>query len=133
MKRVFYHYKSWEDYKNGMYKNSIPNAELINQSINILSNSELLYSKMEEVVNRWIYATEHNLTDKGRNRNAWLGQSACCIANNKISENITKIAWNSLNKNTQKKANMIAELIIKNWELNYKLKCQKNIQQISMF
>jgi len=123
MTQIFHHYKKWEDFKNGMYSKSnvFSDHSLINLATLVLSDESLCYSAMKRVVKEWPFATEHNLTNLGQNRRAWLGQAACCITH-AVPEDLTKIAWNNLGIENQMRANNIADIIINEWE-----QCQKSI------
>ncbi len=98
LKKIYHPYYKWEDYKNGMYKLKIKNMETkIGLSLSLLSSPDDLYKSMMGVTIEWIYSTEHNLTDVSINRQAWLGQAACCY-NHKAPEYITRISWGLLNE-----------------------------------
>src|SRR5690606_6082162 len=77
MNQYFTHYKNWEDWKNGMYRD-VPKNEhtnFVNKSVECLINPE---DAMLSVVIEWKEATKENLTDRKANRKSWLGQAACC-------------------------------------------------------
>ena len=73
---------------------------------------------MKFVSLKWKYAAEQNLSNTSRNRQAWLGQAACCF-NHGCSESLTKKAWHQLNISDQNKANEIADKVIHEWEQYY--------------
>ncbi len=126
MKRKFYHYEKWEDYKNGMFSstNKIEREDQIKQAISILSNKKLCFKSMLKVINSWPIACEHNLTNLEQNRKAWLGQAACNIEL-KINEENTRLSWVRLTDEQRKKANSIADIVIKEWERKYEKKLFK--------
>jgi hypothetical protein len=120
MKQIYHHFKKWEDYQNGMYAtvNATSGHDLIIKAVEILGTPTLCRAAMERVVSEWPHATEHNLTNTGLNRRAWLGQAACCIMH-KTPESLTKIAWGELSEDQQNKANEIAEYVIEQWEIKH--------------
>ena len=120
MNRIYHHYSEWEDYQNGLYNlNEVENMDsLILNCANLLKNCEEFYSVMLKVIKHWRKAAEVNLTNTNRNRQAWLGQSSCCYKF-KAPEYITKIAWRTLSKVEQDKANKTADRIILEWETKY--------------
>jgi hypothetical protein len=120
MKRICHHYKKWEDYHSGMYHlvTTFDSTKIIDESKNLLSCSTSLYIAMKDIADHWNFASEHNLTDKSRNRQAWLGQAACCKACN-AKEGLTKKAWHLLSSTQQDEANAIADIIIDYWEATY--------------
>lgn len=123
MTQKFHHYKNWEDYQNGMFRkvNATDDHWLVGKAILILTAAELCYQQMKRVTTEWPVSSEQNLTNLGQNRRAWLGQAACCIAFN-VPEELTKIAWNSMDSASQDRANGIADVVITEWEI-----CQKGI------
>jgi hypothetical protein len=79
-----------------------------------LLSSEELYLAMKRVTNEWPYSSEHNLTNKSINRQAWLGQAACYKITG-APESVTKEAWNTLSPEVQDKANGIADKVIREY------------------
>ena len=117
MIQIFHHYKLWEDYKHGFYDNSSGNKkkELIKKTIELFSNENLTRKYMEKVVSEWTYSMEHNLSNPSMNKIAYLGQAACCLYAN-IPNIITMNAWNLVDIEKRNKADVTANLIIKQWE-----------------
>lgn len=127
IKRIYHEYTLWEDYKNGMYiteqqKNEI---DLINEAGKILKNEKLFYKIGIEMVKKWKYSAEQNLSNKNRNRRAWIGQATSSYYA-KVPEYLTKYAWRMLLPSDQIKANKVADKIIKNWEKEYEKKISTN-------
>lgn len=120
MERIYRHYMEWEDYHNGLYKtDQIENIDnLIDSCANLLKNCNEFYSVMLKVVKDWRKSAEVNLTNISRNRQAWLGQSSCCYKY-KAPEYVTKLAWRTLTKDQQDKANITADRMIYEWEKIY--------------
>ena len=127
MKRICYHYEKWEDWKSGFYNQGDYDDQLINQSISILSSTANFYEQAILLLKDWPISSDQNLSDTSRNRQAWVGQAACCIKNG-VPENLTRIAWHKLSKLEQNKANHVADLVINKWEENHRKKksCQKS-------
>jgi hypothetical protein len=126
IKRIFHHHSKWEDHKHGMYdtKNNKGNRNiLIHMSYKILLNEDRFYEISKEVIKKWKHATEFNLSDKSRNRKAWLGHAACCY-NHLATEDHSINAWHRLTEEQQIKANAVAQKVIEEWEEEY-YKCQK--------
>lgn len=119
MIRVYYPYYEWEDYKSGMYDELQDfRKERIQLAVNCLSNETVCTHFMNEVVKRWVKSTQHNLTNTGCNRKAWLGQCACNLYAG-VKEDETREAWKLLTEEQQKKANNIAKNIIDKWVSDY--------------
>lgn len=126
MERYYKEYIFWEDYLNGMYETSSKENDFfyINKAIELLSNENLFLETCLKVVKHWTISTRVNLTNKNCNRQAWLGQ-ACCSYLYNATETQTRQAWMMLTELQRHKANLIADKIIKNFELNYENKNQK--------
>ena len=127
MERIYHHYLLWEDYKRGLYDKTKRTIEdenrLANIAKSILTNSVLFKNMALRVISEWKYASEVNLSNPSRNKQAWIGQASCCYAY-KIPEYITKMGWHLMTLEEQKQANKIADEVIETWENNQK--CQKN-------
>lgn len=120
MKRIYHRYEKWEDFRHGLYCDQISEAG-IQAAKTVLSNNEILDHAMWFVLNYWVNSAQINLSNKSRNRQAWLGQAACCWLVH-ASENETKSAWHQLTENERIQANAIADKYISEFE-----KCQNGI------
>lgn len=100
--------------------------ELLPLAIELMSDVDNFYEAMLRVVYEWKNSCDANLSNKGMNRVAWIGQSACAIHSN-IPEEVTRVAWQELTDLNRHMANEKAELAIKVWEQNKRKElCQKN-------
>jgi hypothetical protein len=125
MKRFYKEFIYWEDYLNGMYSTENSDcADKINLSYLLLTNQNLFLRTCIKVVEDWKISTKVNLTNKNSNRQAWLGQSACSYLY-KCTELQTRQAWAKMTDKQRYDANLIADKIINNFELNYENKNQK--------
>lgn len=121
MKRIYYPYNDWEEVKFGMYKavtGEVPRKRLLKKAIELLSNPEKLKAYMAQTVTFWPCSTERNLTTPGLNKQAWLGQAACCLYGN-VPDDITKEAWSTLNDEQKALANDAADQVYQKWETDY--------------
>ena len=120
--QVFFHYKEWEDYKNGMYRIFSGTEEerglLILSARSLLSNPERLMREMVTVAFDWPISASVNLSNANRNRQAWLGQAACCSLSG-CPEELTREAWNTLTDEQKKEANRVADVVSSAWEQKY--------------
>lgn len=121
IERVYHSYDKWEDYKNGMYEKTcyMDDHSMIVACRETLACPELLWECMQFVSHQWIHASEHHLSNTNRNRQAWLGQAACCLMDG-APEYITKLAWHSLSDKQRERANQVADEVINEWEEKYK-------------
>ncbi len=117
MKRIFHHYLQWEEFHAGMWNDvdSTMRQELLEKAIVFTGDATLYGSWMLRVLDVWPRSCEHNLTDTGQNRKAWIGHAATCLAI-QCPEHITRKAWGFLSREQQDQANAAAENAIKEWE-----------------
>lgn len=117
IEQIFHSYEKWECYENGMYKSVcfMDEHEMIKDCMSLLSCPEWLYESMSMTTHSWFYSCEHFLSNKARNRQAYLGQAACCLIHG-APEYITKKAWGILSPYEQQKANEVADEVLKVWE-----------------
>lgn len=122
MKRIYHPYNLWEDWKAGMFDCSRINENTIRAAVGLLRSEKGLYDAMKFVAWNWPFAAAVNLSNHGRNRQAWLGQASCC---HKVdaNESETKMAWRGLADAERWAANNIADAVIQEWE---KRQCQRN-------
>ncbi len=119
MKRTFHHHDKWEDHKAGMYAITCDNQSgAIQRAKQLLSNPYMLETYMRAAATFWTFSAEHNLSCISRNRQAWLGQAACCYFAG-CPEYTTKMAWRLLTDKQRDEANAVADKIIEEWEERY--------------
>ena len=116
IKRIYHHFKKWEDAKAGLYKSDYSGieADAINKCIALLCDVDALYRSMKDVSLEWKFSSEHNLTNSEQNRRAWLGQAACCKEFS-VHDGIVKKAWKELSNKERRAANNIADNVIIEW------------------
>lgn len=114
--RIFYHHDKWECWKNGLYYNAKANNENhIKKSVLVLSNQKLFFMWCNILKKRWPVSFEVHISNKTINRQAWIGQAACCVSHT-ANQYQTISAWNELNQSEKDIANSIADFYIKNFE-----------------
>ena len=126
----FYRYELWEDYQSGMYnspsvssiESGITSDERIEKAIECLSDETLCRANMKKVVAEWRIATEQVLTNPESNGRAWLGQCACFMYAGCHDEE-TRRAWCMMTEAAQKRANKIADEVIKEWLMGFSKQC----------
>lgn len=123
IKKIYHPYLLWEDWKAGLYDLEKEYDEYALEECSkyvkeLLSNPFEFYIKGKEMIDSWKYASEVNLSNTNRNRQAWIGQATCCFVYG-IPERVTKIGWNTLSFNEKDEANKVADKLIKYWEVEY--------------
>lgn len=96
----------------------MPNSarqEAIDAAADLLRDAARLKTAMLDVITDWNVSTAVNLSNRSRNRRAWLGQAACCLLCGATEEE-TKLGWHQLTASEQAAANAIADDCIGLWE-----------------
>jgi len=117
VKRIYHPFWLWEDHKNDMFRQECADELAYRKAIVLLSNPEEFRKVAQKVINEWKFSTQMNLSNRSRNRQAWLGQASCCYAYG-VPEFMTKHGWRFLSEEQQKAANEVADEVIKYWEDN---------------
>jgi hypothetical protein len=115
IERVFHPYTLWEDYGCGMYGQRAVTEEALDEVARVMCDAPAFRAAMERVVREWPFATEHNLSDRSRNRRPWLGRAAVCIATG-YPEGVARAMWNEMTPRQQQDANREADEVIAEWE-----------------
>lgn len=120
MKQIFHHYEKWEDWKCGFYDSMFGKEKqcALEIVVDVFSDSQLTNELMQNVIDKWKYSCEQNLSNSSMNKIAWLGQ-ACLSLEFNIPQTITMSAWENVPENFKEQANKIASDIIEKWEINY--------------
>lgn len=126
IERIFHPYWLWEDFHCGMYgkpmydiiSNGETEEERLNKVVECLGDTIKCEKYMRMVIDNWKFSCEYRLSNKGMNRVAWLGQSACCLYAG-IKESETRKAWWMLSEEQRDKANSIAKQLINEWEVKH--------------
>ncbi len=117
MKREFSHYKHWEDFKAGMY--GLPSVTdetaTVELAAKLLKYPDGFFKVASEMINEWPVSALVNLSNRSRNRQAWIGQASCAFAF-KSAEHQTKLAWHTLTIEQQDAANSVADELIEIWD-----------------
>ncbi len=120
IKRVFHHYKLCEEYKTNMWK-QVPidtRQAYQDKSAELMIDHESFESAMKSAVDNWPYSCEAALTASTMNHQAWMGHAGCAI-NHDAPEDITRLAWRTLNQYQQDLANAAADRAIAYWKEKY--------------
>lgn len=120
IEKIYHPYLKWEDFKAGMWSKCDPEKQesLLQQAIDFTGNADLYGKAMLRVIVEWPITCEHNLTDTGMNRKAFIGHAAVCLELG-IPEYITRMAWNKLTDLQRVQANDKAKEAIAIWETKH--------------
>lgn len=117
IERIYHPYFNWEDFEFGMYEKTcyMDETQLMWECALLLKCPEWLWESMQYVSHNWVISSEHHLTNTQRNRQAWLGQAACCFVHG-APEYVTKLGWHKLIEKEKRLANDVADAVISEWE-----------------
>jgi hypothetical protein len=116
MRRIWHPFQAWEEVGFGMWReiSRRERDELLPAAV-VFTGDHLKYgAAMTRVTLEWPVSCEHNLTDSGQNRRAWIGHAACCLATG-APEYITREAWGHLSQIQRDLANGQADSAIRHW------------------
>lgn len=118
--KIYFNYKKWECFQLGMYETTcfLDEETMIRDCLSTLRCECWLEECMRFVMYNWKHSIQQHLSNIHRNRQAFLGQAACCWAHG-APEYITKKAWARLTEREQRLANKIADQVIDDWENVY--------------
>lgn len=120
IKRVFHHYKKCEEYTSNMWK-VVPietRQDYQDKSAALMLDCSQFEFAMKRAVDEWPFSCEAALTASTMNHQAWIGHAGCAI-NHNAPEDITRLAWRTLNQAQQDAANAAADNAIQYWKEKY--------------
>lgn len=129
--KIWHPFDSWEEFHQGMWR-KIPaqyRKQNLAWAIKFTGDHKLYGSWMRVVLKEWPISCEHNLSDTGQNRRAWIGHAAVLLALD-IPEDITREAWGHLTKKQQDLADNEANKAIGIWEKHHERKTRKIHKQV---
>jgi len=118
IERIYHPYWKWEEVKYNMWGKVDNRDYFLQKAIKFTGDHKLYGDFMVQVVNRWKYSCEHNLSNVTQNRRAWIGHAACALAF-RCPEDIIREAWGHLTEEQQILANNEADKAIEYWEKKY--------------
>lgn len=130
MRRIYHPFWLWEDL--GMWRNvkSDERQAFLEIALKMTGDAFVYGEFMLKVIEAFPIACEHNLTDLGQNRRAWIGHAAVFLAN-QCPEDIVREAWGLLTQHQRDDANAVADKAIATWEAKYEEKNRGLYQQMA--
>lgn len=114
MRQVYHPYHAWEDHAAGMWKRTCQPAQIV-AALALMERTDVWAAAMREVLAAWPVSCEHNLTNEGQNRLAYLGQASVCYQIG-VPACATAAAWWLLSDEQRIRANTAARRAILTWE-----------------
>lgn len=129
-KRAYHHYSQMEEFHSVMWK-QIPVEQreaAIAASASLMRDAKAFELACDRAIAEWPNSAEANLTASVINHQAWIGHASCCI-NHGASEDLTRLAWRTLNQDEQDAANAAADRSIDKWRQAYALANPRNVKR----
>lgn len=117
-KRVYHHYLKCEEYDSQMWRVVDDKESAIAGSAELMIDHVRFESACMRVISEWPFSAEAALTASVINHQAWIGHSACAL-NHGAPEDLTRLAWRSMNQDQQDLANAAADRAIEAWGVIY--------------
>ena len=116
MERIHHHYKRWEDYPAGFYDNctGIAKESYVVKILEMFNSEYHTRESMKMVIETWLYSCEHNLSNDGMNKIAYISQAAACLFCGAPST-VTREVWSMISLEVQDRSNKIAEEMLNKW------------------
>jgi len=114
--RVFHSFDKWEDYRHNFYGgvSSYPTQNTVQLCADLLKDSNKFEAALYNIITKWPNSCEHNLTNVGMNRIAYLGQAACALVLG-VPASVSMGAYNTLTQEEQLIANKLAQTYLDLW------------------
>lgn len=118
MSRSYFHFQDREEFTDGMWRivPTLEREEFIALAADLMRRPQDFEAAMVRAIDEWPKSCEQNLRTPGLNRRAWMGHAGCCLGV-RSSEDLTRLAWHTLNPSEQAEANAAADRAIAEWEL----------------
>ncbi len=119
MTRVFHPYTKWEDFKHGFYGGlDYPKDKTLQIYADLLKDLPKFEKALQVITSEWKHSCEHNLTNEGMNRIAYLGQAACALLYN-VPNSVSMGGYNLLTLEEQQAADELAQRYLNKWLEEY--------------
>lgn len=117
MKRIFHTWDYWESYWAGFFETKPPKGMSKKEAEQIyadfLRDTDAFSEALENILEKWPYSCEHNLTNEKLNRVAWMGQAALAYKHNIPAH--CRSGFRLLTEEEQKAADAVALKYINRW------------------
>lgn len=115
MNRIYHPWDKWEDYRHGFYGGmNYPADKTLELYASLLKDLPKFETALQVIINQWKYSCEHNLSNEGMNRVAYLGQAACALLYN-VPNAVSMGGYNLLTSEEQRLADELAQKYLNKW------------------
>jgi hypothetical protein len=119
-RRRYIAYRELEDTKAGVWRiaSKEEREKYLPLAADLMKNPQAFLEAMRKALIEWPLTSNFHLSNPSLNRQAWIGHAGCCIGVNSPEE-VTRLAWHTLNSAEQDEANRMADMAIEEWETKY--------------
>lgn len=121
IERIWHPWNNWECYRSnffGSLPKSLKKAEALKLCQDLYKNVDEFERVLLRILKEWPNSCEHNLSNLGMNRIAWLGQAACAYKY-RIPNMVGMQAFSEMEELYKAPADAVAQKIIDLWEGEY--------------
>jgi hypothetical protein len=116
MTRIYHPWNKWEAFRHNFYGGIMEyqKDDTLQLYASLLRDLSKFEAALRVIIRDWKYSCEHNLTNEGMNRIAWLGQASCALVY-QVPATISMGGYNLLTKEEQQNADKMAEKYLNLW------------------
>ena len=119
IERIYHPWNKWECFQHGFFTgNGDVQAKQNDNYVKLLTDLTLFEACLKKVTTMWPYSCEHNLTNEGMNRVAWLGQASAAYLFGARAD-ATRHNFSRLTEDQQRAANNLAQRYLDMWLENH--------------
>lgn len=133
-RRKYIAYAKLEDSKAGVWRiaSKEEHEKYLPLAANLMKNPQAFLDAMRKAIAEWPTTTGFHLSNPSLNRQAWIGHAGCCMACG-CPEEVTRLAWHTLNTEEQDAANHAAHVAIGEWEAGHRKAEDEGVCQRSLW
>ncbi len=132
MKRIYHPWHLWEDYQHNFHGGVVPNFKKDNTLelyASLLRDLPRFEAALKTITSEWKYSCEHNLSNQGMNRVAYLGQASCALVYN-VPSSMSMSGYNLLSDSEKIAADAMAQKYLDLWLENNKEKLYEHSEEV---
>lgn len=119
MMRIYHPWNKWECYKHGFYGGmEYQKDDTLHLYADLLKDLPKFEGALKTIISEWHYSCEHNLSNEGMNRIAWLGQASCALLYN-VPNSVSMGGYNLLSLEEQEAVDAMAQKYLNLWLEQY--------------
>lgn len=120
MNRIYHPYDKWECYRHNFFGGMMNYVkdDSLTMYASLLKDLKKFEHALSIIIRDWPMSCEHNLTNEGLNRIAWLGQASCALVY-QVPAEVSRGGYNLLTPEEQQAADAMAKKYLDIWLEKY--------------